>query len=93
MPALKLEFVLACATHFDRGSRTNKDDDGNIIIRLDVETVDKIFKALAAPLYSDFSMKGALDYYNQKRSDCIRHINSKWLKTPKTCFSKWPKLY
>lgn len=90
---LEPEFVLACAAHFDKGSRTIKDDDGNIVIKLDAETIDKIFKVPAALVYVDITMKGALDHYNQKRLDCIRHINSKWLKTSRTCFSRWPKLY
>lgn len=90
---LESEFVLTCATHFDKGSRTIKDDDSNTIIRLDAEAIDKIFKVPTAPVYADISINGALDHYNQKRSDCIRHINSKWLKTPRTYFSQWPKLY
>lgn len=91
--ALELEFVLACASHFDSKSRTIKYDDGNIIIRLDAKTIDKIFKVPATPMYIDISMKISLDYYNQRRSDYIRHVNYKWIKTPRTCFSRWPKLY
>lgn len=91
--ALEPEFVLACAAHFDRETRTIRDEDGNVVIRLYTETIDKIFRVLAPPEYADITMKSALDHYNQRRSDCIRHINAKWLKTPRTCFSRWPKLY
>lgn len=66
--ALEPEFVLACAAHFDRETRTIRDEDGNVIIKLDPETIDKIFKVPIATLYADITMKSALDHYNQRRS-------------------------
>lgn len=62
--AFEPEFVLARAAHFGRGSRMIKDDDGNIIIRLDAETINKIFKVPATLVYADISMKSTLDHYN-----------------------------
>jgi hypothetical protein len=50
--ALDPEFVLACASHFDSETRTIKDDDGNVIIRLDLETINRIFRVPDAPMYS-----------------------------------------
>lgn len=41
---LELEFVLACTSHFDKETRRIKGDDGNVIIRLDAKTIDKIFE-------------------------------------------------
>lgn len=41
--AQELEFVLACAAHFDQETRSIRDEDGNVIIILDPETIDKIF--------------------------------------------------
>lgn len=37
---LELEFVFSCAYHFDKETRTIKDDDGKVIIRLDPKTID-----------------------------------------------------
>lgn len=92
MAALEPEFVLACAHHFDKESRVIKNDDGEAIIRLDADMVEKVFRIPPAPLYMEITKESAAEYYVKREKDCKRHIN-RWIQEPQASFSRWTKLY
>lgn len=55
--ALEPQFVLSRASHLNNESRMIKDDDDNVIIRLDLETIEKFFKIPAALVYADITVE------------------------------------
>lgn len=62
---LELEFVLACASHFDREKGNINDDDGKVIIRLDTKVIDKVFKVLDPPTHANITIEKSQAHYNQ----------------------------
>lgn len=93
MVILEPEFVLACASHFYKETRTIKDDDGKVIIMLDPKTIDKIFKVLTPPTHANITIEKAQTHYNQNEESCKKNINTNWILKPRAMTTRWPKLY
>lgn len=90
--SLEPKFVLACAYHFDKETRTIRNDDGEAIIHLDVDTIEKFFKIPPTPMYIEVSKDSAAEYYVSREKDCKRHMN-RWIHEPQASFTSWAKLY
>lgn len=90
--ALELEFVLACANHFDKETRIIRNDDGEVIVHLDAVTIEKVFRIPPTPVYIEISRDSAAEYYVSREKDCKYHIN-RWISEPGAAFTRWSKLY
>lgn len=92
MATLEPEFVFSCANHFDKEKRTIKNDDGEVIIRLDVNTIEKVFRIPPTPVYIEISNDSAADNYASREKNFKRHID-KWISEPRDAFTRCAKLY
>ena len=75
MPAMEPMFVLRCAKRFSPKSKTIKDVDGKVIISLDLEVIEKIFKVPHNEKCVDLTKDLSLEIWNEKNGDYQKYVN------------------
>lgn len=63
-----------------------------MIIRLDAEAIERVFKIPSETIYIEISKQSAAEYFAKREKDCKRHIN-KWIHEPRTALTRWANLY
>ena len=76
MAVIELEFVLACSRHFSLKSKTIKDADDNVIITLDPDVIEQIFKVPQNIEYVDLTKGSSLDMWNAHKGNYQKYVNS-----------------
>lgn len=88
-----LEFVLVVANHFYPERKTVKGADGKMIIRLDEDFFDTIFKFLNINRYANIDMQTTHAYYEKHSDKCLINMIDNWLKTPRPTITRWLKTF
>ena len=91
MAAIEPDFVYGCAWRFTPKTRTIKDADGKVIISLDSEFIEQIFKVPHKSECIDLTKELSLACWNEKKSNYQKYVNLYWLDNKRSNFSRWPK--
>lgn len=86
--------VLEVAKRFDPTTRHIKDANGNVVIRLDSEYFNSIFKGSYTEEVVDITLASAHKWYEVNEDKCKKKINNVFLQSAINCTtSHWPKLF
>lgn len=89
-----LNFVLAVTERFDPIARQIKDADGNVVIHLDSEYFNSIFKGSYVEEVMDITPTRAHKWYEENEDKCKKTINNVFLQTAtNSTTSHWPKFF
>lgn len=87
------KFFLQFSTHYNRNDWSIRDANGNVVMRLDAEFLDKAFICPSIDSYADNTEEYAYEEYHKDLDFSKRVINNKWLKNPRHTISRWPKIF
>lgn len=85
------EFVLALANKYDSTTKFVKYADRKMLIKLDEDLFDTIFKCSLIDQYADIDMQSMVAYFDKNSEKYEKNMNENWLKTPRPTISRWPK--
>lgn len=92
MLAQNMKFVLTLGKRHDPTTRSIKDVDGKkMLIKLDVDFFDRIFKFLPIDQYANIDIQSAVTYFDNNLDKCRKNINENWLKNPRHTIVRCPE--
>lgn len=77
--------------HFVKETRSVKDSNGKLIIKLDVEFFDRIFRDLNVEEYADISFESTQEYCDKNIDKCMRSVSTNLLEVSRLTITRWPK--
>lgn len=76
-----LDFVLAVVDHFDPNTKQVEDVQGNVVICLDSEFFNSVFKGSSREEVVDITPTSAYTNYEENMNKCNKNINTIFLQT------------